>query len=171
MLTRVHPVELMKDSPPRFAGVVESHDDSIHQRREFISWVQSGKSCALPDFIPPALERLLKRCWITKPSDRPTMKKVLLRLRHMQIKLRDGDEIWNKAERMFRQYQIHYGNEEEEKKMEDTEIGKDKEEDSLSMSPLSTSLLTPSTFVDTSSSMEKVDGESALRRALLSKVV
>ena len=171
MLTRVHPVELMKDSPPRFAGVVESHDDSIHQRREFISWVQSGKSCALPDFIPPSLETLLKRCWITKPSDRPSMKKVLLRLRHMQIKLRDGDEIWNKAERMFRQYQIHYGNEEEEKKMEDTEIGKDKEEDSLSMSPLSTSLLTPSTFVDAPSSMEKVDGESALRRALLSKVV
>ena len=50
MLTRVHPVELMKDSAPRFAGVVESHDDPIHQRREFINWVQSGKSCALPDF-------------------------------------------------------------------------------------------------------------------------
>jgi hypothetical protein len=88
----------------------------------------------------------------------------------MQIKLRDGDEIWNDAERMFRQYQVHYGDDEEEK-MEDTEIGKDKEEDSLSMSPLSTSLLTPSTFVDAPSSMEKVDGESALRRALLSKVV
>ena len=170
MLTRVHPVELMKDSAPRFAGVVESHDDPIHQRREFINWVQSGKSCALPDFIPPSLETLLKRCWITKPSDRPSMKKVLLRLRHMQIKLRDGDEIWNDAERMFRQYQVHYGDDEEEK-MEDTEIGKDKEEDSLSMSPLSTSLLTPSTFVDTPPSVERVDGESALRRALLSKVV
>ena len=32
----------------------------------------------------------------------------------MQIKLRDGDEIWNDAERMFRQYQVHYGDDEEE---------------------------------------------------------
>lgn len=167
MLSRVHPVDLMKNKPPRFAGDVQSHDDPMQQRRAFINWICSGKSCALPDFVPKLLHDLLKRCWVSKPSDRPSFKKILLCLRHMQIKLRDGDKIWVDAERAFRKFQCHYGNEEEEEeKIKDhKEIRKEKEMESgnsLSMSPLSTSLLTPVTFDAP---------EEKLRERLLSKLV
>jgi serine/threonine protein kinase len=174
MLCRVHPVELMRDQAPSFAGMTTDHTDMKISKDAFMKWVRQGRSCALPDFLPDSLQAMLQKCWLPKPSERPSFANILLRLRRMQIKCRD-DESWSKAEKMYEKYQAHFGikhknTEHEEEKMNSVLIEDEEKEDSaLSTSPFSSSLLTPSIFAaETPTSVDQMS-ESSLRQALLSK--